>query len=346
MISFYPGPSRIWDETATWVKEACDLGLLSVNHRSKDFAAMLSATTVSLKSTLQIPDEYEIFFTSSATETWEMILQSLPIRASAHYFNGAFGEKWYDYATWLAPKAEAYPFEINEEPVVHFTSADLICITHNETSNATQLSRTFLEKLRKSSEGQLIAVDATSSMAGVSLPWKMADIWYASVQKCFGLPAGLCVVVTSPAAAERAFHLHKSKHYNGFTSAIENARKGQTTHTPNVLGIWLCGKAMEKVKSIIEVEKSLLSRKQIWYDFFISKGWESLIQNPECQSQTVLAVKGEAEWIGKVKSETQKAGFMLGNGYGKWKDTTFRIANFPALQESEHQKLIELLRSL
>jgi phosphoserine aminotransferase len=50
----------------------------------------------------------------------------------------------------------------------------------------------------------LIAVDATSSMAGVELDWQSADIWFASVQKCFGLPAGMAVMVCSPRALQYA----------------------------------------------------------------------------------------------------------------------------------------------
>jgi phosphoserine aminotransferase len=35
----------------------------------------------------------------------------------------------------------------------------------------------------------------------------------------------------------------------------------------------------------------------------------------------------------------------LGNGYGKWKNSTFRIANFPAIEEFEITKLKEILMS-
>ncbi|MCU0430551.1 MAG: aminotransferase class V-fold PLP-dependent enzyme [Cytophagaceae bacterium] len=346
MISFYPGPSALWKEMPTWMEEACDCGILSVNHRSAEFAAMLRNTVEQLRQRLEVPEEYGIFFTSSATETWEIILQSLPIKSSAHYFNGAFGQKWFEYGKLLSPRAEAFPFGLSETPTVHFTSSDLVCITHTETSNGTYLPDTFVRQLREASNGQLIAVDATSSMGGISLPWRHADIWFASVQKCLGLPAGMCVVVFSPAAAARAFTLNKDKHYNAFAAAVEQANNWQTTHTPNVLGIFLVGKAMNSLGNINKVHARLDQRKKDWYDFLIHKGWSLLCTNENLQAPTVMAIGGESKWIERVKSETKKAGFMLGNGYGTWKENSFRIANFPAVQNSDHQRLMELLSHL
>jgi phosphoserine aminotransferase len=91
MISFYPGPSRVYDEIPKYVKEAHRKGVLSINHRSEEFMNLYEETVILLKSKLTIPDSYKIFFTSSATECWEIIAQSFIITDSLHIFNGAFG---------------------------------------------------------------------------------------------------------------------------------------------------------------------------------------------------------------------------------------------------------------
>lgn len=57
-------------------------------------------------------------------------------------------------------------------------------------------------------------MDATSTMGGINLPWLEADVWFASVQKCLGIPAGLGVLICSPKALERATQLNKKVHYN------------------------------------------------------------------------------------------------------------------------------------
>ena len=106
MISFYPGPSRVYDEIPKYVKEALAQGILSMNHRSDEFISLSRKTVALLKTKLSIPKDYTIFFTSSATECWEIIAQSIIQKESTHIYNGAFGEKWYDYTKRLHPEAK------------------------------------------------------------------------------------------------------------------------------------------------------------------------------------------------------------------------------------------------
>jgi phosphoserine aminotransferase len=56
-----------------------------------------------------------------------------------------------------------------------------------------------------------------------------------------------------------------------------------------------------------------------------------------------MGVTGTEDIISKVKSEAKVAGMKLGGGYGHLKPISFRIANFPAITDSEITKLIEFL---
>ena len=73
MISFYPGPSRVYDEIPRYVKEAHQRGILSLNHRSPEFEELSKKTIALLREKLNIPRTYTVLFASSATECWEMI---------------------------------------------------------------------------------------------------------------------------------------------------------------------------------------------------------------------------------------------------------------------------------
>jgi phosphoserine aminotransferase len=130
------------------------------------------------------------------------------------------------------------------------SDADVVCLTHNETSNGTHLKQwnTILAKYPDA----LIAVDATSSMAGVELDWQSADIWFASVQKCFGLPAGMAVMVCSPRALQYAESIGDRKYYNSLLFMNDNFKKYQTHYTPNVLEIYLLSKILEQIPDISE----------------------------------------------------------------------------------------------
>ncbi len=334
MLSFYPGPSKVYPQVATYLQDAYESGILSVNHRSIEAMEMVKETYRLLHEKLEIPSDYSIAFVSSATECWEIIAQSLTQKQSLHAYNGAFGQKWAEYAEKLGIEVLHQSFDLNKECELN-QDAEVICLTQNETSNGTQIRNSTLQYIRKQNTG-LIALDATSSMAGVSFDWNLGDVWFASVQKCFGLPAGLGVMIYSPRALKRAEELNERNHYNSLLFIHENAAKFQTHYTPNVLNIYLLKRILEQIPVLSEVAKHLEERAQMMTQFLTQEtSWKVLAENSLIQSDTVLAISGDLEMIKQVKANAKFHGITLGNGYGKWKDTTFRIANFPALTDNE-----------
>jgi phosphoserine aminotransferase len=351
MISFYPGPSRIHDEIPRYVKEACKKGVLSINHRSDEFMAISEKTIGLLKEKLNIPASYTLFYTSSATECWEIIAQSLVAKRSYHLYNGSFGQKWYDYTKRICSGVRQYPFEREEllNPKKYRFGAEgggVVCITQNETSNGTQVSNETIRLIGENNPGHLIAVDATSSMAGISLDFGAADIWFASVQKCFGLPAGLAVMACSPDAIKSVKKINEKDHYNSLTFMAEMMEKWQTPFTPNVLNIYLLMRVMEEARPVEAVEKKVIKRYNRWVDFFSgSSNLSHLVNNTAAHSFTVIPVSADAETVASIKKEARKKGLLLGEGYGDLKATTFRIANFPAIKKAEIEKLQRFLKS-
>ena len=348
MISFYPGPSTLYKRIPEFMEEACKTGVLSINHRSPEFVEISKSVVSLFKQKMRLPDDYTLFFTSSATECWEIIAQSLIKESSYHFYNGAFGEKWMEYTQKLHKNSTGIQFGIEDalttDSYLAPQEAELIAITQNETSNGTEVSNSLVAAYRSAYPEKLIAVDATSSMAGVYLDFSNADIWYASVQKCFGLPAGLAVMVCSPKAINRAIEIDENNHYNSLISMVERMKDFQTTYTPNVLTIYLLKKVLETIPPIEKTEELILEKAKNWYDFFIGiKGMELLIKDQDLRSKTVIAVKGNEEIISRVKKEAKEAGILLGNGYGNWKKDTFRIANFPAIDAIEINKLKDFL---
>lgn len=344
VATFYPGPSRVYSQIPKYIYEAYMEGIMSVNHRSTAFMDMLMMTKNVLKAKLLIPDDYEIVFTSSATECWEIIAQSLTTKKSQHFFNGAFGEKWYEYAGKLT-NVEAVKFGLEEELPVNRADpqADVICFTQNETSNGSQVGLDTIAQLREESGDALIAVDVTSSLGGIYLDFSKADIWYGSCQKCLGLPSGLGVLILSPRAVAKAYATNERLHYNSLASILDNAQKNQTAYTPNVLSIYLLLRTQQVSKGIMEIEKKLLTRKAE-YENTLKKlpEFAFLIQNPALRSTTVLTVAHKRP--DEVKKHAQKADLILGNGYGSWKESTFRIANFPAIKTREVERLTKFLK--
>ncbi len=335
MITFYPGPSKVYPQVAEYAAEAVRTGIVSLNHRSAGFMAIVEETVRLLHEKLNVPANYHVALVSSATECWEIVAQSLTAHASLHPHNGAFGKKWAEYA-------------YRTKPPVSLSDADVLCIVQNETSNGTQVSMDTLAEFRRDFSS-LIAIDAVSSMAGVAFDWTLADVWFASVQKCFGLPAGLAVFLYSPAALKRAEEIGEHAHYNSLLFIHENFSIFQTPYTPNGLGIYLLMRVLQQVPPIAEVSAHTKQRAADWYAFFeqemAGSPFTLLIDNPAIRSDTVIAVSGEEQAIKSVKAAAQLAGITLGNGYGERKATTFRIANFPAITDEEIGTLRQFFRS-
>ena len=339
MITFYPGPSKLHASVKRHFETAFDKGLISYNHRSRVFSKIIEETTETLRNKLNVLNDYFVAYTSSATECWEIIAQSLVQNSCLNIYNGAFGEKWHTYTKNLAGTSYNIEYDYNTplaEVNLPNQSFDVICLTHCETSNGTSISNEEIKDIRTQYPDSVIAVDATSSMAGIEIDFTKADVWFASVQKCFGLPAGMAVMIYSPKAIEQASKIGEKIHYNSFTNIHQNAVKHQTTHTPNTTNIYLLNEVMKELPSITEVSTRINSQAKDWYQFFEeSNCLDLLIKNKICRSNTVIAIEAEEILIDDIKQKAEEANILLGRGYGKWLNKSFRIANFPAIEAQE-----------
>ncbi|WP_038030650.1 aminotransferase class V-fold PLP-dependent enzyme [Thermonema rossianum] len=346
-ITFNPGPAQVYDFLHEALQDAYRQGILSLPHRSKDFEAIVVRCRQLMQQKLDLPSGYRLLFLSSATEAWEVIAQSLIRAHSTHLFSGAFGERCFTYTRHLHPQATGLSFGIDQDPGTLLDAipaeSELIALTHNETSNTTALPTSFLEKVRRTFPEALISVDATSSMGGVLLPWQQADIWYASVQKCFGLPAGLGVMCLSPQAVERVRQIGERGRYNSLSYLLEKMENNQTTYTPNVLNIYLLMRVLEYIPHIVEIDLRLRQRAKEWYRFLEEHPqWQPLVQRADNRSVSVLGVQGSPQQIQAFKQHALAQGIHIGNGYGPWKAGSFRIANFPAIPDAHFQQLSEV----
>lgn len=350
MLTFAPGPSKVFDKLPEYFQDAYQQGILSANHRSPTFMDLYRDTEKQIKEKLEIPEDYRLLFTSSATENWEIITQSLVAQASFHIYSGSFGKKWFGFAEHLRPETASLVLDKNKEFRVEDLTIqgafDIIAITQNETSNATQISNASLFAIGKKFPDKMLAVDTTSSMGGIYLDFSLADIWFASVQKCFGLPAGLGLLVLSPNAIEKAKSIGEYGRYNSLNFMLENADNFQTHYTPNVLGIYLLNRVLTDMPGIRVVQEQTERRmRQLEQLVDSSPSLAFLVKEATNRSRTVLGVGGDEPFIKSIKKAAEAQGMQMGSGYGPLKPTSFRIANFPAITDAEFTKLTRFLEN-
>ena len=351
MLSFYPGPSKVHPEVLGFIQEAFLEGVVSINHRSERFEILLKDTLQILHKKWNIPQDYTLYFISSATEAWEIVAQSLIKKKSLHLYNGAFGKKWAHYTHQIFPLAESIQFNLEEDlksvaNQIKEDDFDTICLVQSETSNGTgqNIDRSYFSQQKDT----IIAVDATSTMGGINLPWLEADIWLASVQKCMGIPAGLGVIICSPKALKRAKELNKKNHYNDILLMEENRNLFQTHYTPNVLSIYVLNKLTHMLPNLTEIDRRTLEKTKLLTEFFEQKNsfnLSFLVEKPTLRLPTVFALKGEAHQIIKLQDLCLKNKIELGKGYGEWKNSTIRIANFPSHTLEDFHQLFNLIKT-
>jgi phosphoserine aminotransferase len=350
MITFAPGPSKVYDALPQYLQEAYAQGILSANHRSGVFMNLYRDTEQLFREKLQVPADFTLLFTSSATESWEIISQSLVEQSSYHLYSGSFGKKWLEYAQYILPTTQGQKLEANQSiPVEQLQlgpEVDLIAVTQNETANASQVPMSVLKALGARYPEKMIAVDTTSSMGGIALDFTLADVWYASVQKCFGLPAGLGILLLSGKAKEKVARKGERGRYNSLSFMLENAASYQTHYTPNVLGIYLLYRVLQDMDPIAQVDARLRKRMAVLEQTIeTSATFQLLVDNPSTRSTTVAAIAASEPEIVAVKKAAELVGIQLGGGYGPLKASSFRVANFPAITDTEFMCLVDFLKS-
>lgn len=356
---FTAGPAALYPTFEKHLQDAVNEQIGSISHRSGAYKKIHQHTDEQLRQLFNIPAESAIMFAGSASEIWERILLNLVELESFHLINGSFSKKFYEYAISLKKYAHKLEkplgegFSYDEPEIPEFT--ELICTTHNETSTGVQMREPDIQRLKRSNYGRLLAVDMVSSAPIPDLDYSLIDTAFFSVQKAFGMPAGLGVWIANEACLEKSLqlrqndneHLHIGAHHD-LPTLWEMSKKFQTPSTPNVMWIYILGKIAEDMNEIgIEnIRKETDAKAKMIYNYLE----ESVLLNPSVKhephrSRTVAvadSVIDSSIIIEKLKSKD----LIIGAGYGSKKDSQIRIANFPASSMEQTQTLLEALQEL
>src|SRR5688572_29381133 len=100
-INFTPGPSQLFFTVEDHIRRAFKYDIPSLSHRSKAFEVIYRETVEGIKALLNIPDNFQIVFCSSANEIWERIGQNLVEDHSHHFVNGAFSKRFHEIVKQL-----------------------------------------------------------------------------------------------------------------------------------------------------------------------------------------------------------------------------------------------------
>lgn len=356
---FTVGPSQIFPTVSLHIEKAVKNDVLSMNHRGQEFKDLYKSCVDGLRKLLNIPGDYEIVFLSSALEAMERVTMAMSHNNTYHILTGYFGNIWLNIAKDLAKSPEGFKFFDWDKKRITLDSlekiqipgdSELVCITQNDTSVGFSIPMDEIYKLRKKYHKKLFALDVVSSVPYVDIEYKFLDAVFFSVQKGFGLPSGLSVLILSPKAIKQAQKLSNIKgytigSYHSLLKLVENSSIYQTTETPNILGIYLLDAVVKDFLKIgiFKLRNRLNHQAQMLYSFFSKpESYWAFIREARYQSITtpVFEIKGGSEPIRKFAAGK---GLILGAGYKDFKNQHIRIANFPALSVKDFENLIKVV---
>ncbi len=348
---FIPGPT----EVAPAVLQAQTRPM--VGHRSREFADLFYSIPPRLKQVL-LTDQHVYITASSGTGLQEMAVRNAvrPGRKALNMVAGAFGDRWQKVS--VANGKESVRVEIPwGQPIRpqdvddHLAAGgfDAITIVHNETSTGVMSDVGAVARLvREKYPDVLILVDAVSSASGVRIPfddWGL-DMMLTSSQKAFALPPGLAFAAVSDRMLARAAEVPHRGWYFDLLLLEKYLVAGKTTPaTPaisllNALDVQLDRILAEGLENRWARHQRSMALTHAWAQ---KNGFE-LFPAPGYESRTVTCIRNtRGVDVPAMIAFAQERGMIIGNGYGKLKNETFRIAHMGELGPADMQALFAVL---
>lgn len=344
---FIPGPVKVNDDVLQ------QLARPTLGHRGKEYTQLHGETVDMLKKIL-FTDQNVFLSTSSASGIWEAAIRNCVGFDETVLCTccGAFSDKWATVAKdcgrnvdelkvdWGKP---VLPEMIDEKLATGKYAA--VTLAYNETSTGlTNPLYEVSEMMKQKYPDVLVFVDAVSAMVGMPLHFDQLgwDVTFASVQKAFAIPPGLAVAMVSNRALEKSKNVPGRGYYFDFQLFAKSAEKNQTLTTPNIPHIMALNYQCEKL--LKEGMENIWKRHEEMAEFVRAWAKEkfALFCEEKYASNTLTTIKNTrginvAETISSIQ---QKHNTIFGNGYGKLKEETFRIAHMGDITLEDLKELL------
>ena len=341
------GPSKVRPEQLDALV-AAGRTVLGTSHRQAPVKRLVGSVRAGLIDLFRLPDGWEIVLGNGGTTVfWDVATFGLIDRRSEHLVFGEFSTKFAD-ASAAAPHLDepvvvTSPTGDHPDPVVD-ESVDLYALTHNETSTGVAMD------LRRppSSEGALVAVDATSAAGG--LPWDPAhvDVYYFAPQKCFASDGGLWVAACSPGAVERIERITAGGRWRPASLdlgiALTNSRLDQTYNTPAVATLLMFEAQLRWMLDNGGLDwcvKRSRSSSDHLYAWAEARPWATpFVADPAKRSAVVGTIDlDRALEAGKLNAALRANGIVDTDSYRKLGRNQLRIGMFPAIEPADIEAL-------
>ncbi|HHT44024.1 MAG TPA: alanine--glyoxylate aminotransferase family protein [Fastidiosipila sp.] len=345
---FIPGPVDVLSECLE--KMATPM----IGHRTKDASALQKSISEKLQK-LMYTNNTILLSTSSGSGLMEGAIRSCTKKRAAVFSVGSFGDRWYEMALsndipadkFESPEGEKTSPEMVRE-ALKTGKYDVVTVTHNETSSGIVNPCAEIGEVIAEFPGVLYLVDAVSSLGGDKIEvdkWGI-DVCITSTQKCLGLPPGLSLCSVSNKAIEAARGKENRGFYLDLVRLYDQVKKNdQYPSTPSLSHMFALDYQLERIVEEEGIEnrfarhKKMADKVRAWAEKHFS-----LFAADDCRSNTVTCINNtQGKDVSDLNKKLGERGFSISNGYGKFKDITFRIATMADTLEDTLDELLDAI---
>ena len=344
---FIPGPVKVDGDVLE------QLARPTLGHRGKEYAQLQGETVDMLKKIL-FTEQNVFLSTSSASGIWEAAVRNClaPGETLLATGCGAFSDQWGDVAKKCGADVDELKVDWGQPILPEMIDERLatgkyaaVTLVHNETSTGLTNPVVEISEMMKAKHPDvLVFVDSVSGMVGLPLKFDELgwDVAFASVQKAFAIPPGLAVAAVSNRALAKSKGVPNRGYYFNFELWAKSAEKSQTLVTPNIPHIMALNYQCNKL--VKEGMENVWKRHVEMAEFV--RGWAKekfeLFCDEKYASNTLTTIKNSkainvAETIAAIQA---KHNTVFGNGYGKLKEQTFRIAHMGDITMDDLKELL------
>jgi aspartate aminotransferase-like enzyme len=333
---FLPGPTEVRRE----VLEAMLRPMMA--HRGKAFEALFARLQEGLRTVFRTARPVFVS-SSSATGLMEAAVRCAPHGPLLAVVNGAFSARFAHIGRACGRETDVMDVTWGEVPDLDELRRRLaarryaaITVVHSETSTGAMTDVRQVQAIARE-HGALCLVDSVTGLAGSPLEtdaWEM-DFVLTGSQKALAMPPGLAFGVASEAFMRTAREAPQRGLYFDLVEFAEYGTKNQTPNTPALpllyaADVQLAHIARETLEARWARHARMAERTWAWvHESREATGLALGVLAPAgARAPTVTAVTLPPEVTGSaVAAGVLERGMVIGTGYGKIKDATFRIGH-------------------
>ena len=333
---FFPGPTEVRAE----VLAAMTRPLIA--HRGKAFEALFANIQTSLKPIFRTTRPVYVS-SSSATGLMEAAVRCAPEGRVLSIVNGAFSAR---FAAIV--KACGRESDVLEVPYGEIATLDMVedalkkqryavvTVVHSETSTGALQDVRGITRLARAT-GAVCLVDSVTGIGGAQLEfdeWEL-DFALTGSQKALALPPGLAFAAATPAFIESARNTARRGLYFDLVEFDAYGAKNLTPNTPAInlfyaAEVQLAAVVAEGMEARWARHLRMRDMTHAWVGDLRARhgGAFGVLAREGHRTPTVTSITIPSSFTAStlVKGVAER-GFTIGNGYGKNRETTFRIGH-------------------